>query len=86
MDELKGGNGTEGTFERSVDLRTAAAFLGIHYKTLERMARLGQVPAMKPGNSWQFLLSLLSEWRKEEMNFNLKKNREQKKIQDKKES
>lgn len=55
--------------------RTAAAFLGIHYKTLERMARMGLVPAMKLGKEWQFLISLLSEWRKEQMDLNLNKCR-----------
>jgi excisionase family DNA binding protein len=59
--------------ERQVDSRVAAAFLGVHYKTLERMARMGLLPAMKVGKSWQFLLSLLNEWRKEQMNSNLTK-------------
>jgi hypothetical protein len=49
----------------------AAAFLHIHYKTLERKARMRQVPAMKFGKEWQFLLSLLSEWQKDQMNSNL---------------
>lgn len=60
--------------EETVDLRTAATFLRISCKTLERMARRGEVPADKPGKSWQFLLSLLSEWRKERMNSNVVKH------------
>jgi excisionase family DNA binding protein len=58
--------------EPPVNSKTAAAYLNIHYKTLERMARKRQVPAMKLGKEWQFLLSLLSEWRNERMNSNLK--------------
>lgn len=72
MENAKGGIGNQPPHEEAVDSRTAAAFLGIHYKTLERMARIGQVPAMKLGKEWQFLLSLLNEWRKEQMTSNLK--------------
>jgi excisionase family DNA binding protein len=49
-------------FEPLVDSRTAAAALGIHYKTLEREARKGRVPAAKLGRSWQFRMSVLSDW------------------------
>jgi excisionase family DNA binding protein len=75
MKESNGGNGVQPPHEEAVDSRTAATFLSIHYKTLERMARLGQVPATKLGKKWQFLLSLLSEWRKGQMNLNLNKCR-----------
>ena len=75
MENAKGGNGNRPPHEDAVDSRTAAAFLGIHYKTLERMARMGQVPAMKLGKEWQFLLSLLSEWREGQMNSNLNTHR-----------
>ena len=74
MEERYGGNGNRPPHEEAVDSRTAAVFLGIHYKTLERMARMGLVPATKLGKKWQFLLSLLSEWRKEQMNSNLSKH------------
>jgi hypothetical protein len=33
------------------------------------------VPATKLGKFWKFLLSLLGEWRKEQMNLNLIKDR-----------
>jgi excisionase family DNA binding protein len=49
-------------FEPPVDSRTASAAVGIHYKTLERLARKGLVPATKLGRSWQFRLSILSDW------------------------
>jgi hypothetical protein len=87
MKEINGDKGVEDTFELPVDSRTAALFIGIHYKTLEQMARMHLVPATKFGKSWQFLLSLLSEWRKEQMNSNLNKpappkNNEQKESED----
>lgn len=72
MNVRDGGSNIQLSSEEAVNSRTAAAFLGIHYKTLERMARMGQVPAMKLGKEWQFLLSLLSEWRELQMNSNLK--------------
>jgi len=59
--------------ERSVGSREAADFLGIHHKSLERMARMGEIPAAKSGKAWQFLLSLLDEWRREQMRSNLTK-------------
>jgi hypothetical protein len=49
-------------FEPPVNSRTASAAIGIHYKTLERLARKGLVPAIKLGRSWQFRLSILSDW------------------------
>jgi excisionase family DNA binding protein len=59
-------------FESPVDSRAAAAAIGIHYKTLERLARKGLVPATKLGRSWQFRLSILSDW----FNGQLKSNSE----------
>jgi excisionase family DNA binding protein len=74
MKERGGGKGIQPRHEEAVDSRTAAAFLHLHHKTLERKARMGQIPAMKLGKEWQFLRSLLSEWRKEQMNSNLKRS------------
>ena len=81
MNEPNSGKDNHPPHEDAVDSQTAAAFLGIHYKTLERLARMGLVPATKLGKKWQFLLSLLSEWRKEQMNSNL--NQRQPSTQDK---
>jgi excisionase family DNA binding protein len=49
-------------FERLVNCRVAAPLVGVHYKTLERMARTGEVPAVKMGKCWLFKISLLSQW------------------------
>jgi hypothetical protein len=75
MTERDDWNGNPPPPEESVDSQTAATFLRIHPKTLERKARMGQVPAMKLGKEWQYLLSLLGEWREGEMNSNLNRHR-----------
>jgi hypothetical protein len=61
-------------FEPPVGSRTAAAAIGIHYKTLERMARNGLVPATKLGRSWQYRLSILSDWFNGELKSNSEKD------------
>ena len=41
----------------------AAAFLGgLHPKTVQRMARRGQLPAYRIGRYWRFRASELDEW------------------------
>ena len=55
MDKPNGGIGIQPPHEEPVDSRTAAAFLGIHNEALERMARMGLVPACKIGKTRQFL-------------------------------
>jgi excisionase family DNA binding protein len=54
-------------FEPLLTSREAAPFLRLHYKTLESMARAGEVPATKKGKSWLFRLSRLSEWIDQEL-------------------
>lgn len=49
-------------FEPLLDLREAAAVLGMHWKTLEGMARSGKVPAFKVGKRWRFRLTSLNAW------------------------
>jgi excisionase family DNA binding protein len=55
------------SFERLLDLREAAAILGIHWKTLEGMARSRRVPALKVGKRWRFRLSSLNTWLENEL-------------------
>jgi hypothetical protein len=61
-------------FEPLVDSRAAAAAIGIHYKTLERLARKRLVPATKLGRSWQFRLSILSDWFNGKLTSNVETN------------
>lgn len=51
-----------GNFERLLDSDEAAALLGIHKKTLQRMARTGEVPGVQIGDLWRFRASTLNEW------------------------
>ena len=53
---------TPGQFERLLDSDEAAALLGIHKKTLQRMARSGEIPGIQIGDLWRFRASTLDEW------------------------
>lgn len=43
----------------TLDLAQAAQLLKVHPKTLQKLARAGQVPACKVGRAWVFVESLL---------------------------
>ncbi len=49
-----------GEFEPLLNLEEAASVLGMHWKTLERMARDRKVPAFKVGKRWKFRLTSLN--------------------------
>jgi excisionase family DNA binding protein len=49
-------------FERFLDSREAAALLQIHPKTLQRLARKGEIRAMRIGKLWLFRVSDLDAW------------------------
>ena len=40
----------------------AATFLGVHEKTAVKMARIGQIPALRVGKHWRFRRSDLVSW------------------------
>jgi excisionase family DNA binding protein len=52
----------EMVFEPLLTSRQAAPLVLLHYKTLERMARSGLVPATKQGRCWLFRASKLNSW------------------------
>lgn len=58
-------------FEPPVNSRIASQSIGVHYKTLERMSRQGEVPAAKIGKEWIYRLSQLSTWLDDQMRSNL---------------
>jgi len=58
-------------FEPLMDSHEAADALQIHFKTLERKARKGEVPATRNGKAWVFRLSLLNTWLNAQMMANL---------------
>lgn len=50
-------------FEPLLDVEQAARLLGgIHVKTLQKMAREGEVPAFRLGRYWFFRASALNQW------------------------
>lgn len=51
--------------EELLDSREAAGLLRIHPKTLQRMARQGQIPAIHIGKLWRFSPSALLLWQQE---------------------
>lgn len=52
----------ERPFEPLLDSDEAAALLKIHPKTLQRMARRGEIPGIQIGKLWRFRASELSAW------------------------
>jgi excisionase family DNA binding protein len=55
-------------FEPLLNLEEAASVLGMHWKTLERMARERKVPAFKVGKRWKFRLTSLNAWLEDGLN------------------
>lgn len=55
-------------FEPLLDTHEAAALLGIHPKTLQKMARAGTVPGHRIGDLWRFRVSELDSWVGETVN------------------
>jgi len=51
-----------GSFEPLLDSVHAAPLLGIHPKTLQKMARNDEVPAHRIGRVWRFRASELDGW------------------------
>jgi excisionase family DNA binding protein len=49
-------------FEELIDAGQAGKLLGIHPKTVQRMAREGALPAIRIGKYWRFRLSQLDAW------------------------
>ncbi|MGO9211050.1 MAG: helix-turn-helix domain-containing protein [Terriglobales bacterium] len=49
-------------FEPLLDDDQAAELLGLHPKTLQRLARRGQIPAYRIGRFWRYRVSELDAW------------------------
>ena len=49
-------------FEPLLDSKAAAKLLGIHEKTLQKMARDSTVPAHRIRDLWRFRASELDDW------------------------
>ena len=59
-----------GSFEPLLDLVETASILGVHPKTLEKMARTQKIPALKVGKRWKFRHSSLDGWLENGFNSN----------------
>jgi len=55
----------EASFERLLNTEEAATLLRIHPKTLQRMARKGEIPAIQIGKLWRFSSATLLLWQEE---------------------
>lgn len=55
----------DGGFEPLLDSEEAAALLKIHPKTLQKLARNGEVDAIQIGKLWRFRASALNRWLEE---------------------
>ena len=55
-------SGYDALFEPLLDSDEAAALLKIHPKTLQRMARRGEIPGIQIGKLWRFRRSELNAW------------------------
>jgi excisionase family DNA binding protein len=49
-------------FEPLLDDKQAGEMLGLHPKTLQRLARRGEIPAVRIGRYWRYRASVLNEW------------------------
>ena len=56
-----------GKCEPLLDSTEAAQILRIHPKTLQRMARKGEIPAMQIGKLWRYSPSALLLWQQEKL-------------------
>lgn len=60
---------SEQTFEPLLDIEQSASMLGgIHPKTLQRMARKGEIPGYQIAHRWYFRASDLDAWLKSRLN------------------
>ena len=48
--------------EPLIDSEEAAAIIGIHPKTLQKMARRGEIRGVHVGKLWRFRASTIDEW------------------------
>ena len=55
------------SFERLLDSEEAASLLKIHPKTLQKMARNGEIVGVQIGTLWRFCASVLNAWLQQKM-------------------
>lgn len=60
--QLQKASSTDPSFEPLLDSTEAASLLRIHPKTLQRMARNGEIAGIQIGRLWRFRASVLDSW------------------------
>jgi excisionase family DNA binding protein len=55
------------TFEQLLDSEEDASLLKIHPKTLQKMARNGEIAAAQIGKLWRFRASVFNAWLQQKM-------------------
>ena len=55
------------TFEQLLDSDEAAALLKIHPRTLQKMARNGEITGVQVGRLWRFRASVINQWLEHKM-------------------
>ena len=55
------------SFENLLNSEEAAAMLKIHPKTLQKMARNGEITGIQIGKLWRFRASVLNAWLNQKM-------------------
>lgn len=53
---------TQVTFEPLLDDKQVGQLLGIHPKTVQRLARSGEIPSIRIGRKWRYRASALTQW------------------------
>jgi excisionase family DNA binding protein len=59
---MASGTVSEQQFEPLLDDAQASALLGVHPKTLQKLARTGRLPAYRVGRFWRYRASDLELW------------------------
>jgi excisionase family DNA binding protein len=59
---MASGTVSEQQFEPLLDDAQASALLGVHPKTLQKLARTGHLPAYRVGRFWRYRASDLEMW------------------------
>ncbi len=54
-------------FEQLLDSEEAAGLLKVHPKTLQKMARNGEIAGVQIGKLWRFRASVLNAWLEQKM-------------------
>ena len=60
-------DGNNSPFEKLLDSDEAASLLKIHPKTLQKMARNGEIIGVQIGKLWRFRASVLNDWLEHKM-------------------